>query len=157
MGLFVLYMTLNLFTSLWLLTIAKENELISLGLELSANSSALPSITILKATSGALTERFGCRERQLRKWSLINALTRAFICTAHTESVGVGLVSQAFVKHPIAITAAVERLLADVFFLGFFSWWQIDGGCITTQHWKILVAQIFVLVLKKKHKNINLT
>lgn len=67
MGLFVFYMTLNLFTSLWLLTIAKENELISLGLELSANSSALPSITILKATSGALTERFGCRERQLRK------------------------------------------------------------------------------------------
>lgn len=152
MCLFVLYKTLNLFTSIWLLTIAKENELISLGSELSANSFALASITILKATSGAFRELCGARERQLRVWFLINALTHAFICTAHTESVGVGLVIQAFVKHPIAITAAVERLLADIFFLGFFSWWQIDRGCITTQHWKILVAQIFVLVLKKDIK-----
>lgn len=52
----------------------------------------------------------------------------------------------------VAASAAVEHLLAHVGFLRFvfFFWWQQDGGRITTQHWEVLVAQMFVYVLVER-------
>lgn len=159
-------MTLNLFTSLWLSTTAKQNELISYRLRIQVcKQLCKASITILITTLVTLGDGWGGwghwwgrRVRQFLVWSLINALTHTFVCSAHAESIGVGLLIHASVKQRITITAAVEGLLADVFFLGFvlFFWRQIDGGCITTQYWEILVAQIIVLVLKKKDTRISI-
>lgn len=128
------------------------------GLELSTNSFAIASTTMLMAALVTLREGCGslCGDwvRQLFVRFVINTVTHAFVCAAHTESISVGLFCQAFVKQRIAMTATVEDFLADIFFLRFalFFWWQIDGGRIATQHGEILVAQIFVLILKKDIK-----
>ena len=52
----------------------------------------------------------------------------------------------------VAASAAVKHLLTDIRFLRFvlLFWWQQDGGRITTQHWEVLVTQIFVYVLVER-------
>ena len=82
------------------------------------------------------------------------------VSTLHTHKIAACLMSlkykirqfEASVKHMVAASAAVEHLLAHVGFLRFvfFFWWQQDGGRITTQHWEVLVAQIFVYVLVER-------
>lgn len=165
-------MALNLITSLLLSTTVKQNEFIfPKALELSTNSVETVSTTMFIALVSLRPGRWGlgtwnwgslCVDwviRQLFEWLPFNAVTHALVSTAHTETISVGLCCQASVKQPVAFTAAVEHLFAHIFLLWFVfaSRWQHNGWRITTQHWEILIAEIFVLVLqnKKKRKNIN--
>lgn len=95
--------------------------------------------------------RLACRRRFVREFLegfIVDTITHAFVCASHAEPIGCIRQFETSVKHMVAASAAVEHLLAHVGFLRFvfFFWWQQDGGRITTQHWEVLVAQIFVYV-----------
>lgn len=89
---------------------------------------------------------------------LVDAITHALVSTTHAEAVCIMAGLQADVEKPIAFTAAVENFLADILLLVFSFQRQQDGGRIPTQHWKVLITEVTVLVLIKDYKTeINVT
>ena len=112
-----------------------------------------------KSSARVLCIRLACLCRFVREFLegfLVDAITHAFVCASHAEPKCCIRQFQASEKHMVAATAAVEHLLAQVWFLRFvfFFWWQQDGGCITTQHWEVLIAEIFVCVLVERKRYI---
>ena len=89
---------------------------------------------------------------------VVDAITHTFVSTTHAEAVRIMASFQTDVEKPVAFTTAVENLLADILLLGATSRRQQDGGRVPTQHWIVLVTEVFVRVLIKdikKYINVN--
>lgn len=88
---------------------------------------------------------------------LVDTVAHTFVSTTHAEAISITANFQTDVEKPVALAAAVENLLADILLLNFASRRQQDGSRIPTQHREVFVAEVFVLVLIKKKKEINIT